>query len=89
MRIFRAYETATTSTTIRSSWEGADFGFHRRDAALYLWINEQTIRDADEFAEVWRIDYSEADLSPRRRQQQWGWVNARYFRKEYPESLPQ
>jgi hypothetical protein len=70
MPIFRAYEIATTSTTIRSSWERAGFGFHQRDGALYLWVNEQKIRDADEFAEVWRIDYPEADLSPRRRQQQ-------------------
>jgi hypothetical protein len=52
MRIFRAYEIAATSTTIRSSWERAGFGFHRRDRALYLWVNEQKIRNADEFAEV-------------------------------------
>jgi hypothetical protein len=58
-------------------------------SSIYLWVNEQKIRDADKFAEVWPIDYPEADLSPRRRQQQWGWMNARYFRKEYTESLAQ
>jgi hypothetical protein len=87
MRVFRAYEMATTSTTIRSSWERAGFGFQKRDGTLYLYVHEQRIRNGDEFAEVWRIDHDEANLSARRRQQQWGWINERYFRKEYRQGL--
>ena len=63
MRIFRTYEIATTSTTIRSSWEKTGFEFHQRDRALYLWVNEQKIRNSDECVEVWRIDYPEANRS--------------------------
>jgi hypothetical protein len=51
-------------------------------------VNGQKIGDADEFVEVWRIDYAEANLSARRRQQQWGWINTKYFRNKYTQSLP-
>jgi hypothetical protein len=67
----------------------AGFGFYQRYEALYLWPNEQKIRAADKYAKLWRINYPEANLSARRRQQQWGWINARYFRKEHTQSLPQ
>jgi hypothetical protein len=61
MRVFRTDEIATTSTTIRSSWEKTGFEFHQRDRALYLSVNEQKIRNSDECVEVWRIDYPKAN----------------------------
>jgi hypothetical protein len=88
MRIFRAYELATTSVMVRSSWEKAGFGFERRDRTTYLSVLEARIRESPEFAEVWGIDYPEERLTLRRRQQPWGWVNERFFRKEYRRMLP-
>jgi hypothetical protein len=87
LRIFRAYEMATTSLTVRSSWEKAGFGFERRDGTTYLFVHEGRIRQSPEFAEVWGINYPEEALSQRRRQQPWGWLNERFFRKEYRNML--
>jgi hypothetical protein len=43
------------------------------------------IRRGPEFQEVWRLDYPEARLSQRRRQQKSGWLNQSFFRKEYTD----
>lgn len=69
MRIFRAYEQATTNLIVRSSWEKAVFGFERRDGTVYLCFHEAKLRESPEFYEFWRIDYLEGRLSTRRRQQ--------------------
>jgi hypothetical protein len=82
LRTFRAYELATTSLTIRSSWEKAGFGFHKRDGTWYLYVNEGKIRASPEFAEVWALDFPEESLSLRRRRQTWGWLNRQFFRVE-------
>jgi hypothetical protein len=82
MRVFRAYEIATTSTTVRSSWEKAGFGFVKRDGTYYLWVDEGKIRRCPEFCEVWQIDYPEARLSQRRRQQNWVFLNRTLFQVE-------
>jgi hypothetical protein len=36
-----------------------------------------------EFAALEKIDYPEVKLSARRRQQQWGWLNERFFQVKY------
>jgi hypothetical protein len=75
MRVFPASEQATTSMTIRASWEKAGFRFRLAPGTYYLWIDEAKIRGTPEFSEVWAIDYPETALSARRRQQKWGWLN--------------
>jgi hypothetical protein len=40
LRIFRAYEQATTSTTVQSFWQKAGFGFIQRDETYYIWVDE-------------------------------------------------
>jgi hypothetical protein len=82
MRVFRAYEQAMTTTTIRSSWQKAGFGYIVKDSRYYLWVDEPKIRTSPEFVELWNIDYPENALSTRRRQQQWGWLNQAIFRVE-------
>jgi hypothetical protein len=64
MGIFRAYDIATKSLTVRSSWEKAGFGFQRRNETIYLFLHEGRIRESPEFTEVWAIDYPEERLSP-------------------------
>jgi hypothetical protein len=44
--IFRAYEPAITSLTVRSSWEKVGFGFERRDGTTYLFLHEDRIRQS-------------------------------------------
>jgi hypothetical protein len=44
VRVFRAYEIATTSATIRGRWEKAGFGFIKRNDTYDLWVNEDKIR---------------------------------------------
>jgi hypothetical protein len=68
MGIFRVHEIATTSSTVRGSWEKASFGFVKKDGTYYLWANEGKIRTNPEFVETWQIDYPETRLSQRRRQ---------------------
>jgi hypothetical protein len=50
----------------------AGFGSVRINNAYYLWVNEGKIRRSPEFQDVWQLDYPEAQLSQRRRQQKWG-----------------
>jgi hypothetical protein len=83
MRIFRAYELATTSLTVRSSWEKTGFGFGQRDGTWYLDINETKIHASPEFAEVWALNNPEESLSVRKRQQVWGQINQQFFRVKY------
>jgi hypothetical protein len=85
LRVFRAYEQVTTSTTVRASWQKAGFGFVRRDGTYYLWVDEAKIRGSPEFSEIWNIDYPEEALPMRRRQQKWGWLNEATFRVEFHE----
>jgi hypothetical protein len=56
-RLFRAYEQATTSTTIRASWLKTGFDDKTRDAATYLIVNETKIRQRDAFRQVWLFAY--------------------------------
>jgi hypothetical protein len=72
MDAFHADEIATTSTTVRVSWEKGDFRSMRRDGTYYLWIDEAKMRGNPEFLDVWEIDSAGARLSHRRRYQQWG-----------------
>jgi hypothetical protein len=87
MRIFRAYELATTSLTVRSSWEKTGFGFEQRDGTWYLYVNETKVRSFPKFAEVWALNNPEESLSVRKRQQVWGWINQQFFRVKYRKSL--
>jgi hypothetical protein len=87
MRIFRAYELATTSLTVRSSWEKTGFGFEQRDGAWYLYVNETKTRTSPEFAEVWALNNPEESLSVRKRQQVWEWINQQIVRVKYRKAL--
>jgi hypothetical protein len=79
MRIFRAYELATTSLAVRSSWEKTGFGFEQRDGTWYIYVNETKIRTSPEFAEVCALNNPEESLSVRKCQHAWGWINQQYF----------
>jgi hypothetical protein len=48
IRVFRAYEIATT----RGSWEKSGFGFVRRNDTDYLWANKNKISRRPEFQEA-------------------------------------
>jgi hypothetical protein len=50
--LFRAYEQAMASMTIRVSWLKTGFDYETRDAATYLIVNETKIRQGDAFREV-------------------------------------
>jgi hypothetical protein len=71
IRVFKVYELATTSTTIRASFRHTGFDYEQRDGIWYLILNDQRLRAYPEFHEVWQIDYPEESLSNRRRQQVW------------------
>jgi anti-sigma-K factor RskA len=43
LRIFRAYEAVTTSTTVRACWEKAGFTYQRREGTFYLVVHEGKI----------------------------------------------
>jgi hypothetical protein len=87
-RVFRAYEIATMSTTVRIPWAKAGFGSVRRDGADYLWVDKGKIRASPGFVEIWQIDYPEEQLSERRRQQKRGFLNQGLFRIESTDMGP-
>lgn len=83
VRVFKAYELATTSTTIRASFQHTGFDYVQRDGVWYLTVDEQRLRAYPEFHEVWEIDYPEESLSQRRRAQVWGWLNKSHFPRDF------
>jgi hypothetical protein len=79
--LFRGYEQATASATIRASWLKTGFDSENRDEARYLIVNEAKIRQATAFRVVWEFDYHAARLSPQKMSQRWEWINEHVFRK--------
>jgi hypothetical protein len=72
LRLFRAYEQATASRTIRASWMKIGFDYETRDAATDLIVNETKIRQGDAFCEGWLFDYHPLRISKKRASQRWG-----------------
>jgi hypothetical protein len=66
LRLFRAYEQATTSTTIRASWMRTGFQYEERADTRYLTVNEAAIRSSPGFQEIGQFDYVPDRLSARR-----------------------
>jgi hypothetical protein len=81
LRLFRTYERAMASTTIRASWLKTGFDYETRDAATYLIVNETKIRQGDAFREVWLFDYRSPRTSKKRASQRRGRINEHFFRK--------
>jgi hypothetical protein len=69
LRLSKAYETVTTSMTVRACWEKAGFAYQQRDGTFYLVVYEEKIRTAPDFQEIWERDYPIGPLSTRRRSQ--------------------
>jgi hypothetical protein len=82
LRLFRAYEAAMASTTIRAAWRQTGFEYEKRNMTTYLSMNEGQIRESRDFREFCMFDYHENQLSARRQKQKWGWVNEHKFRKK-------
>jgi hypothetical protein len=87
VRIFKTYETVTTSMTVRASWSKAGFEHVLSDGASYLVVNDGKIRDSPDFSQLWRIDFPMERLSERRSRQEWGFMNRQYFQGKYLEIL--
>jgi hypothetical protein len=83
IRIFKAYETVTTSTMARSCWEKARFEYAKMGQAFHLLVNDRNFRESTDFLEVWRINYPVYDLLSRRREQKWGYLNIDFFTAKY------
>jgi hypothetical protein len=87
LRIFKAYETVTTSMTARACWEKASFTYQQRDGTFYLVVQEGRIWTAPDFQEPWEREYPIGSLSARRRSQKWGWLNQGFSRVKYMKQL--
>jgi hypothetical protein len=57
VRIFKAYELVTASTTVRASWKKARFEYYKLDDTFQLLVNDEKIRDSPEFAEICRMNF--------------------------------
>jgi hypothetical protein len=82
LRLFRAYEAAMASTTIRATWRQTGLEYENRSMTTYLSRNEGQIRGSRDFGEIWMSDYHESQPSARRQNQKWGWINEHKFRKK-------
>jgi hypothetical protein len=52
LRLFRAYETVTASTTIRAAWRKVGFEYENRSTTTHLNVNEPEIRESPDFREI-------------------------------------
>jgi hypothetical protein len=75
LRLFRAYETVTASTTTSVAGRKAGFEYGNRSTTTHLRVNKRQIRESPDFREVWMFDYHESWLSARRQKEEWGWIN--------------
>jgi hypothetical protein len=87
LRIFKVYETATTSVTVRACWEKVGFTYEQRDGTFYLVVHEGRIRTAPDFQEIGKRGYLIGSLSARRRSRKWRWLNQGFFRVKYMKQL--
>jgi hypothetical protein len=63
VRIFKASETATTSTIVSNCWEKAGFEYTKIDGVFHLLVHKGKVRESPEFLEVRSIDYLLEDPS--------------------------
>jgi hypothetical protein len=83
VRILKAYELATTGTTLRASWKKVGFEYCKLDDAFQLLVHDGKIRDSPEFTEIWRMSFPLEGSSARRRVQKWGFMNRQFFKGRY------
>jgi hypothetical protein len=62
VRIFKAYELVTTSTTIRASWKKAGFEYCKLNDTFQLLVNDGKIRNSPEFADISRMNFPREGL---------------------------
>jgi hypothetical protein len=75
-RMFRAFETAAVSSTVRACFLHVRFIYERDDDGMYtLEFDEAKSRSSPEFKEVWDINFPVEGLSARRRASVWGYLN--------------
>jgi hypothetical protein len=82
LSLFRAYEQATMSTTVRASWIRTGFQYEERADTRYLAVHEAAIRSSLGFQEFWQFDYVLDRPSAWRQSQKWDWINQHLFRKK-------
>lgn len=82
-RVFVAYERATGSETVRAAWRRTGFDYIRSHRVWNLEMNSEKIQNFDEFKEIWERNYQESQMTARRQNQKWGWMNKEYFPKEF------
>ena len=87
LRIFKAYEMSTCSCTVRSSFEKAGFKYFQKNGKNFMKFDRSKIENSSGFKEIWNIDYPEAKVSTRRRNQKRGWVNKEYFSFEIQRKI--
>jgi hypothetical protein len=87
VKIRWAYEVVLTSMTIQESWEKASFTYQRRDQTSYFAIDERRIRTASDFREIWERDFPIDNLSAKRKNQKWRWLNQEFFRVKYLKQI--
>jgi hypothetical protein len=80
LRIFKAYESVTTSTTVRASWKKPGLEYCKLDDTFQLLVNDGKIRDSPEFTEIWRMYFPLEGLSAHRRVQKRGFMNRQFFK---------
>jgi hypothetical protein len=89
VRIFKAYELVTNSTTVRASSKKAGFEYWKLDDTFQLLVSDEKIRDSPEFAEIWRMNFLLEERSARRRVQKRGFMNRQFFKRRYLKILRQ
>ena len=82
-RIFKGYEESTTSENVRAAFTHTGFNQIEIDGVKYLQVDEDKIRNFSEFKEIWEINFPEENLTPRRKNQRWGWINEEFFPEEF------
>jgi hypothetical protein len=78
-RLLNAYESAATSTNIRSSFKKAGFLIDTTSSLSRVKFDDNIVRGNPGFRELWERNFSINNISTRQRNSSFGFINEQYF----------
>lgn len=74
-KTYKDFRSTMIDTNIWGAFRGIGLTFHNIEGTQRVLFNEITLRESPGFQELWRINYPPEQLSVRRRNAKFGWIN--------------
>jgi hypothetical protein len=78
-KLLNAYECAATSSNIRGAFRKAGFLIDTKTNPFRVKFDDSIVRENPGFKELWERNFSLSNISARRRNSPFGFINERYF----------